>query len=145
MSFIDELNQANQKRREAFSDEIRKIAKNLVDYVKNQMMRNINMGDGNMQEVTATAAIRFDAANIGLKAVSEEKADEDISAARYLYIDTCMKQGDGLIFCLRSRQEYDAFATLVEASAREVGITEIEKTVNDAKNIAAMRFTVHLQ
>ena len=146
MSFIDELNQANQKRREAFSDEIRKNAKNLIDYIKNQMMRHVNTGDGHITALTAEAVIWFYAKNIGLYAdMPKDKAKEENAAAQYLYIDTCMKNGEGLIFCLRSRQEFDAFRELAEQAAKEADIQEIETEINEKTNSAVMKFTVHLE
>lgn len=148
--FIDELNRANQERRGSLPNKIREMADDLIEYIKNQMMRRVNEGNGHIKKLTATADVNFGADAMGTFPVlpyeiyhSTQSSDERKTLSKEYY-DICKKTGEGLIFQFHSRDEFDSFSISAGNAAVKLGIEDISIELDEAEQTAVMEFTVYL-
>jgi len=152
MSFIDELNQANDKRKEVLTEEVNRTAAQILEYVKKQMMQRVNAGGGQIKELTERVQVRVSAMR-GAEYEFNDSAD-DFDRAIHLFGDALFHDFVGTIkaagkfgagvFDVRSKEALCTVTETVRELAEEAGIQQISVNMNDAADSAVLTFTAHL-
>ncbi|MBR5370857.1 MAG: hypothetical protein IK130_01445 [Oscillospiraceae bacterium] len=152
MNFVDELNAANQKRKEEAAGELDRKTEEILGYVKEQMMYRVNSGDGNASVLTEQVQIRV--SRLAGAEYDIPNAPDDFGRAFRLFGDALLSDIAGAIkasvkfgagsFEVRSIDELSALIDAVTAAANAAGIENVTVQHEAPFDHAVLTFSVDL-
>ncbi len=153
MSFLDELNQANEERRNAVSQEIAEKTAQVMDYVKDEMMQRVNSARGELTSVSVRLMLRV-SAMCGAEYEIPDTVEGFEQAIRLMgdallgdlvgTVKAAGKYGAG-VFEVCSQDALNALIESVRAAAEDAGIQEVTVKRNECGSSAVLEMTARLR
>ena len=147
MSFLDELNQANEERRNAVSQEITEKTAQVMDYVKDEMMQRVNSARGELTSVSVRLMLRV-SAMCGAEYEGFEQAirlmGDALLGDLVGTVKAAGKYGAG-VFEVCSQDALNALIESVRAAAEDAGIQEVTVKRNECGSSAVLEMTARLR